>query len=178
MQQRAALWITGTFRTSPTEGIEAIAGLIPIILHLCKLIGWHHLQYASIPPSYTINSLLDSQYAKEQPPHKTSTSKLTSKQCNNLKSLIKDTNECLNGVRNCFTPVHPIFSPGLRSVNHFPGRINFHSSLSSSNEDLYNYLQNLEWIFQLSQTLPHNIAIITNGGVKKLHATTAVTVSI
>ena len=39
MQQRAALWITGTFRTSPTEGIEAIAGLIPIILHLCKLIG-------------------------------------------------------------------------------------------------------------------------------------------
>jgi len=37
MQHRAALWITGAFRTSPTEGIEAIAGLMPINLHLKKL---------------------------------------------------------------------------------------------------------------------------------------------
>jgi len=49
MQQRAALWITGAFRTSLSEGIEAIAGLIPITLHLCKLNGRHHLHYASIP---------------------------------------------------------------------------------------------------------------------------------
>jgi len=48
MQQRAALWITGAFRTSLSEGIEAIAGLIPITLHLCKLNGRHHLHYASI----------------------------------------------------------------------------------------------------------------------------------
>jgi hypothetical protein len=37
MQQRAALWITGTFRTSPTTAIEAISGLMPIHLHLSKL---------------------------------------------------------------------------------------------------------------------------------------------
>jgi hypothetical protein len=37
MQRRAALWIIGTFRTSPTMAIEAIAGLIPIHLHLSKL---------------------------------------------------------------------------------------------------------------------------------------------
>jgi len=37
MQRRAALWITGAFHTSPTEGIEAIAGLMPIKLHLKKL---------------------------------------------------------------------------------------------------------------------------------------------
>jgi len=60
IQERAALWITGAFRTSPSEGIEAIAGLIPITLHLCKLNGRHHLRYASIPPSHAINSLLDS----------------------------------------------------------------------------------------------------------------------
>ena len=45
MQRRAALWITGTFRTSPSKDIEAIAGLIPITLHLCKLNGRHHLRY-------------------------------------------------------------------------------------------------------------------------------------
>ena len=33
MQRRAATWITGAFRTSPTGGVQALAGLIPIHLH-------------------------------------------------------------------------------------------------------------------------------------------------
>ena len=37
MQRRATLWITGVFRTSPTLGVKAIAGLVPIYLHLKKL---------------------------------------------------------------------------------------------------------------------------------------------
>ncbi|CAA7265605.1 unnamed protein product [Cyclocybe aegerita] len=37
MQQKAALWIMGAFRTSPTGGLEALAGLIPIHLVLKKL---------------------------------------------------------------------------------------------------------------------------------------------
>ena len=88
--KRAVLWITGAFRTSPSEGIEAITGLIPITLYLRKLNGRHHLRYASIPPSHAINFLLDSQHAKNQAPHKTTTSKLTAKQQTNLKSPIKD----------------------------------------------------------------------------------------
>ena len=43
MQQREALWILGTFQTSPTVKIEAIAGLIPIYLHLKKLYNRFHL---------------------------------------------------------------------------------------------------------------------------------------
>jgi len=43
MQRRAILWITGTFCTSPSEGIEAIAGLIPIYLHLRKLNSRYYL---------------------------------------------------------------------------------------------------------------------------------------
>ena len=37
MQRRAATWILGAFKTSPTEGIEAIVGLIPIKFHLQKI---------------------------------------------------------------------------------------------------------------------------------------------
>jgi len=33
------LWITGTFKSALSEGIEAIAGLIPIHLHIYKLTG-------------------------------------------------------------------------------------------------------------------------------------------
>ena len=41
IQQRAALWILGTFCTLSTLGIEAITGLIPIYLHLHKLSSRH-----------------------------------------------------------------------------------------------------------------------------------------
>jgi len=51
IQQRVALWITGAFCTSLSEGVEAIAGLIPITMHLHKLNSRHHLCYASIPLS-------------------------------------------------------------------------------------------------------------------------------
>ena len=38
IQRKAALWILGTFRTLPTGELEALAGLIPIQLHLKKLV--------------------------------------------------------------------------------------------------------------------------------------------
>jgi len=39
MQRRATIWILGAFKTSLSFGIEAIAGLISIKLHLQKLGG-------------------------------------------------------------------------------------------------------------------------------------------
>ena len=150
-----------------------MASLISITMYLCKLNGRHHLRYASIPLSHAINSLLESQHTKEQPPHRMATSKLTTRQQVNLKSPIKDTNERLNSVRNCFNPLHPLFSPGSRVINYFFSRISFHSSFSSSDEDLYHHLQNLDHTFKASQTLSYNIAVITDGGVRKSHITTA-----
>ena len=37
MQRRAAIWILGAFKTLPSAGIEAIAGIIPIKFHLQKI---------------------------------------------------------------------------------------------------------------------------------------------
>ena len=37
MQRRATLWILGAFKTSPTDGLEAITGIILIKFHLQKL---------------------------------------------------------------------------------------------------------------------------------------------
>ncbi|KAJ3562534.1 hypothetical protein NP233_g9509 [Leucocoprinus birnbaumii] len=46
MQQHAALWIIGAFRMSLTGGCRALAGLIPIHLHLRKLASWATYQVA------------------------------------------------------------------------------------------------------------------------------------
>jgi len=174
IQHKAALWITGAFQTSPSDGIEAIAGLIPITLHMCKLNGRHHLRYSFIPSLHAINSLLDSQHAKNHPPHKAATSKLTDKQRYKLKSPIKDVNERLNSVRDCYSPLFPLFSPGSRVVNHFSSRYSFHSPFSSSDEDLFHHLRNLDQAFRSSQTSSHNIAIIADRGIKKSQVATAV----
>jgi len=139
-----------------------------------KLNGRHHLRYGSIPSSHAINSLLDSQYTKNHPPHKAAISKLTDKQRSNLKSPIKDINECLNSVKDCYNLLFPLFSPGSRVVNHFSSRFSFHSPPSSSNEDLFHYLQNLDQAFRSSQTSSHNITIIADGGIKKSQVATTV----
>jgi len=174
IQCKAALWITGAFQTSPSNGIEAIAGLIPITLHMHKLNGRHYLRYGSILSSYAINSLLDSQHAKNYPPHKAATSKLTDKQRSNLKSPIKDVNECLNSVRDYYNSLFPLFSLGSRVVNHFSSRFSFHSPPSLSNKDFFHHLQNLDQAFRSSQTSSHNIAIIADGGIKKSQVATMV----
>jgi len=37
MQRRGAIWILEAFKTLPTKGIKAIAGIIPIKFHFQKL---------------------------------------------------------------------------------------------------------------------------------------------
>ena len=58
MQRKAALWITGAFCTSPTGGTEALAGLIPIHLHLRKLADHANLRITTLSDTHPIQSLL------------------------------------------------------------------------------------------------------------------------
>ena len=61
MQRRAAIWILGAFKTFPSFGIEAIAGLMPINLYLQKLGGRSQPHTCKLPSSHLIQSLIDSQ---------------------------------------------------------------------------------------------------------------------
>jgi len=61
MQRRAAIWILGAFKTSPSYDIKAIVGLIPIKLHLQKLSGRSQLRASKLLPNYLLCSLIDSQ---------------------------------------------------------------------------------------------------------------------
>jgi len=59
IQRRAAIWILGAFKTSPTEGIEAIAGIIPIKFHLQKLARRSQIQPFALPTNHIIRNLID-----------------------------------------------------------------------------------------------------------------------
>ena len=59
MQRRPAIWILGAFKTSPTEGIKAIAGIIPIKFHLQKLARRSQICPLKLPTNHIIRDLMD-----------------------------------------------------------------------------------------------------------------------
>ena len=58
MQRRVAIWILGVFKTFPTKGIEAIAGIILIKFHLQKLARSQIWSFA-LPSNHIIRDLID-----------------------------------------------------------------------------------------------------------------------
>jgi len=77
MQRRVALWILGAFYTSLMPGIEAIAGLIPIHLHLQKLNGRFHLRMHSLLSNHIIKLLLEMRHSNNKEAYQLSLDRLT-----------------------------------------------------------------------------------------------------
>jgi len=69
MQHKATLWVLDAFHISPTGGIEALAGLIPIQLYLKKLVKQSYLRTATLPSQHTLMSLLSAKHSKGTPPY-------------------------------------------------------------------------------------------------------------
>jgi len=92
MQRRAAIWILEVFKTSPTKGIEAITGLIPIKLHLQKLGGRAQLWALSLPSNHIIHTLIDFSFGSLHNHHPSSLSNFTNHQRKNIKGHLVDTN--------------------------------------------------------------------------------------
>jgi len=59
MQRRATIWILGAFKTSSSEGIKAIVGIIPIKFHLQKLTNRSQLWFVTLLVSHLIRTLMD-----------------------------------------------------------------------------------------------------------------------
>ena len=60
MQRYTVIWILRAFKTSPSYGVEAIVGLIPIKLHLQKLGSRSQLWVYKLPHNHLLCSLIDS----------------------------------------------------------------------------------------------------------------------
>jgi len=80
MQCKAVLWVLGAFCTSPTGGIEALAGLIPIYLHLKKLVKQFYVRATTLLSQYMLMSLLSTHNSKSICPYSQSPALLTDAQ--------------------------------------------------------------------------------------------------
>ena len=105
MQRRAAIWILGAFKTSPSESIEALVGLIPIKLHLQKIVRRSLIRSFKLPTNHILKNL-----ENDDPPQMKSIIShkigfLTDRQRSLTKGHIIDSNIKSNGIFPSFSPL-------------------------------------------------------------------------
>ena len=118
MQRRAAICILGAFKTLPTEGIKAIAGIIPIKFHLQKLARRSQIRLFALPTNYIIRNLIDDlpNLCMEPNPH--SVRSLMNRQKNIAKGHLIDSCNKAYGI-------FPSFSSGFHITDNFSDHFSF-----------------------------------------------------
>ena len=119
IQRRAAIWILGAFKTSSSEGLEAITGLVPIKSHLQKLVGIFQLQSAALPANHLIRTFMDNYSDPQVDLNSYSINSLMSRQKTIAKDYLIDSNNKLYRIFPVFSPLHPEFNPGSRIIDIF-----------------------------------------------------------
>ena len=169
MQRKATIWILGAFKTSLLLGIEAIARLTPIKLHLWKLGGRSQLQAHSLPPNHLIQSLIDSSHSGSTPQHPNSLDSLTSCQWSLIKSHIVDIDNRLNRIFSSFSPLHSELSPSHRFIDNFSDHFGFNlHSKQKDNKTCTHQLDNM--VIESSSSLSTTI-VVTDASIKNEVAT-------
>ena len=120
MQRRAATWILGAFITSPFEGIEALAGLMPIRFHLQKISKRSLIHPFKLPDNRILKNLLNDDPPSTKTPNPHNIGSLTNRQKSLIKGHLPDAHAKTLGIFPLFSPINPEFSPGNRITDIFP----------------------------------------------------------
>ena len=106
MQRRATIWILGAFKTSPTEGIEAIARIIPIKFHLQKLARRSQIRPLKLPTNHIMRDLMDDVSNPIKKPNPHTVSSLTNQQKNIAKGHLIDSCNKAYSILPSFSPLN------------------------------------------------------------------------
>ena len=169
MQKRAAIWILGAFKTSPSFGIEAIVGLIPIKLHLQKLSGRSQLRVHSLLPSHLIWSLITSFHNLSTSHHSASLDSLTGCQWSLIKSHLVDMDNRFNKIFPSFIPLYSELSPGHRIIDNFSDCFVF--NLYNKQKENKSHAYQLDNMVIESSSSPATAIVVTDTSIKNDVAT-------
>ena len=169
MQRRAAIWILGTFKTSPLEEVKAIVGLVPIKYHLQKLAGRSQLRSAALPTGHLIRLFMNDHSNNLSIPNPHSINSLMNRQKSIAKSYLIDSNNKLYGIFPAFSPLHPEFNLGSRITDKFSDCFSF--NLASKDKNDKKHLQQLNEMTLQSFSSPNSAIIVTDANIKNDIAT-------
>jgi len=153
MQKRVVILILGAFKTSPLEGIEAIASLTPIKLHLQKLVGRLQLHALSLPPNHLIWTLMESSFGTPKHQHSASLDALTSHQRALVKGHLVDLDNRSNRIFPPFSSHHSELFSGFRIIDNFSDCFSF--NLCNKEKNMTKSASNSLITWLLSHLSPH-----------------------
>ncbi|CAA7267776.1 unnamed protein product [Cyclocybe aegerita] len=125
MQRKAALWITGAFRNSPTGGLEALAGLIPVHLMLKKLATRAVYHVATLLDTHPLRSMMGEGLLKRAVPHAHSAALMTPAMQGKVKSTVMEVDECVHTLTESFEPFAPKACLGDWLLDRYADRLHF-----------------------------------------------------
>ena len=166
MQRRAAIWILGAFKTLPSMGIEAIAGIIPIKFHLQKIARRSEICPLKLPLSHLLRSFMDDSSSSSIMPNPHHVGLLTNRQRNLIKGhLINSFNKAL-GIFPSFSPLNPEFSPGLRIIDKFSNHFCFNLVNKKEKEKYKTHVQELDNMVLSNSSSPQSALVIMDASIK------------
>ena len=166
LQRRATVWILGAFKTLPAEGIEAIAGIIPIRFHLQKI-----ARRSQIRPLKLLDNHILKQLMNDNPPCPNSTNSfnigsLTNCQRTLTKGHLIDSSIKSNGIVPSFSPLDPEFSPGHCIIDNFSNCFSFNLVNRKEKEIHKIHAQELDEMVLSNSSIPNTALVITDASIK------------
>ena len=125
IQRRAVIWILGAFKTSPSMGIKAISGIIPIKFHLRKIARRSEIHLFKLSSNHLLKSLMDDLPPLSSMPNSYRIGTLTNCQRNLTKGHLINSYNKAHGIIPSFSPLNPEFSPGRRIMDEFSNCFSF-----------------------------------------------------
>ena len=171
MQRRAAIWILGAFKTSPMEGIEALAGLIPIRFHLQKIAKRSLIRPFKLPGNHILKNLLNDNPPQSKSNNSHNIVSLTNRQRSLTKGHIVDSSIKSHRIFPSFSPLDPEFSPGHHIIDNFSNCFSF--NLVNKREENQNKLrsQELNKMVLRCSSDPLSALVVTDANIKNDIAT-------
>jgi len=125
MQKKATIWILGAFKTSPTESIKAIAGIIPIKFYLQKLARRSQIQPFVLPTNHIIRDLMDDLPNSSKKPNFHLVRSLTNQQKNIAKGYLINLCNKAYSIFPFFSLFSLEFTPDFYITDNFSDHFSF-----------------------------------------------------
>jgi len=166
MQRRAAIWILGAFKTLPSEGIKAIAEIIPIKFHLQKITRRSQIYLFKLPTNHILRNLMDESPPLSNMPNPHSIGSLTNCQRILTKGHLIDSCNKAYGIFPSFSPLNSEFSPGHCITDNFSDYFSFNLVNKKEKEKDKIRAQELDDMVLHNFSLPHTALVITDASIK------------
>jgi len=159
----------GAFKISPSFGIEAIAGLTPIKLHLQKLRGRSQLQVYKLLHNHLLHLLIDSNTNQTTNFKSSALDLLTNRQRSLVKGYLIDMANKSHECFSFFSLLNSEFSPGSRIIDTLSDCFSF--NVCDKRNDIKFRAQELDDLTIKSSSSPSVALVASDASIKNNIAT-------